>query len=227
METRDGHFDRLFIAPGPTIEAFHGCRSFTALDETFWKTQWNLTLLLAVAMDGNDEILPLAWGVAGSESKNSWSFFCQHLKRAFPSIDEKSMVVISDRGKGLEAAVPEELPNAHHLHCCQHLCENIMAMHPGDTVQKLFWKAAQTPSQKEFTSILKEIENIRSDVATYLSKIPPTTWAKWAIPVSQYDHLTSNIVESVNSSWMKIQEMPILEALHAIWYVMMEKFSSR
>ena len=59
------------MASGPTQEVFHWCRSFIALDGTFWKTCWNLTLLLAVAMDGDDQILPLAWGFAPAESTDN------------------------------------------------------------------------------------------------------------------------------------------------------------
>jgi hypothetical protein len=41
------------------------------------------------------------------------------LKRAFPSIDEKSMAAISDYDKGLETAVPEMLSYVYYLYCCQ------------------------------------------------------------------------------------------------------------
>ena len=70
-ETQNGAFYRLFIAPTATREAVRFCRPFIALDGTFWKTRWNLTLLLAVTMDGDNQILPLAWGIVPSESTES------------------------------------------------------------------------------------------------------------------------------------------------------------
>jgi len=78
LETQNHQFFCLFIAPGPTQEAFRWCRSFLALDGTFWKTRWDLTLLLAVIMDGDNQILPLAWGIVPSESTDNWAFFLSH-----------------------------------------------------------------------------------------------------------------------------------------------------
>jgi len=51
LETQNHQFFHLFIAPGPTQESYRWCRPFLAFDGTFRKTRWNLTLLLAVAMD--------------------------------------------------------------------------------------------------------------------------------------------------------------------------------
>jgi hypothetical protein len=49
---------------------------------------------------------------------------------------------ISNRSKGLDAAFADELSHATHAYCCQHLRENLMKLHPGSEVRKLFWKAA-------------------------------------------------------------------------------------
>lgn len=43
------------------------------------------------------------------------------------TLDEEDSVIMSDRGKGLVAAVDEIFPNAVHGYCCQHLAENVEA----------------------------------------------------------------------------------------------------
>jgi hypothetical protein len=82
------HFFQLFVAPGETQEAFRWCMPFIAIDGTFWKTHWNLALLLAVAMDGDNQILPLAWGIVPTESADNWTFFISYFRCTFPSIDD-------------------------------------------------------------------------------------------------------------------------------------------
>jgi hypothetical protein len=63
------------MALGPTQRALQYCRPFIALDGTIWKNRWDLTLLLAVTIGGNDEILPLAWAIMPTESAEEWNFF--------------------------------------------------------------------------------------------------------------------------------------------------------
>jgi hypothetical protein len=75
VSSKDGAFHQLFIAPGPSIKAFNNCCPLISLDGTFWKNQWDITLLIAVILDPNHEILPLAWGVVPSESEDHWGFF--------------------------------------------------------------------------------------------------------------------------------------------------------
>ena len=232
LEAKDGSFHRLFIAPGPTAEAFRYCRRFIALDGTYWRNRWDLRLLLAVARDGEDEILPLAWAIVPSESEDNWRFFLKHFKAAFREVDDETVLAVSDRAKGLEPAMRAELPRVCHTYCAQHLAENIMTtFHPGDEVRKLYWLAVKAPSKKRFDTCLERIAATKpkcKDVFEYLDKIPPHAWARHAIPLPRYVHSTSNIVESINSAWVpNIREAPVLQALIEIWRTMMTKFYER
>jgi zinc finger SWIM domain-containing protein 3 len=229
LESKDGAFHRLFLAPGPTQKAFQYCRRFIAFDGTFWKNRWDLTLLLAVTMDGNDEILPLAWAIVPTESNQHWNFFFKHFKAAFPSVDDPSMTVISDRGKGLESALPEQLPMASYCHCAQHICDNLMKnFHPGAEARKMFWKAVYAPSKELFETHLDQIDKLHATAGEYLRAIPFEMWARYAVKNPRFAHVTSNIVESINSAWLlDVREEPILHALDRIWTIMMGKFHSR
>lgn len=177
----------MLIAPGPTAEAFRYCRRFIDLDGTYWRNRWDLRLLLAVARDGEDEVLPLAWAIAPSESEESWRFFLKHFEAAFREVDHETALVVSDRAKGLEPAIRAELPRVCHTYCAQHLAENIMTtFHPRDKVRNLYWLAVEVPSKKRFDTCLKRVVKARprgKDVFDYLDRIPPHTWARHAIPL--------------------------------------------
>ncbi|KAK9386507.1 hypothetical protein V1515DRAFT_145358 [Lipomyces mesembrius] len=120
-----------------------------------------------------------------------------------------------------------ELPYATHAYCCQHLCENLMKLHPGGEVRKLLWQAARAFSKAKFQAYIEAIHKIYPAAAQYLKEISAQYWANYAVPTSRYGHLTSNIVESVNSLWLDIRSLPILIALQIIWHSMMEKFYIR
>jgi hypothetical protein len=45
------------MTPGSIQQTLQYYHPFIALDGTFWKDQWDLTLFLVVTIDSNDEIL--------------------------------------------------------------------------------------------------------------------------------------------------------------------------
>ena len=53
-------FERLFNCPGISRGAFHHCRPFIAMDGTFTKEIFSLTILLAVSVDDNGRSVLLA-----------------------------------------------------------------------------------------------------------------------------------------------------------------------
>ena len=137
---------------------------------------------------------------------DNWSFFLSHFRHSFPSLRDKELkfTMINDWSKELEPALTAEFPDIIPSYCCYHLGENLMKFHPGGEVRDLFWKAVKARSKIQFTDYLEAIQKLHKPAAEYLDQIPPQHWAKYAIPVPRYGHLTFNITESVNSSWLNI-----------------------
>ena len=88
VEDREGTscFQRLFICPSISCEAFRYCRSFIAMGGTFTKEIFNLTILLAASVDANNHSVLLAWAVVESENESSWRFFLSNLCTAIPQV---------------------------------------------------------------------------------------------------------------------------------------------
>ena len=85
---------------GSIRSRIHFLRPFYALDGTHTRSQYNLTLLIAVGIDAEDRILPFAWALVPIENEAWWSWFCKHLFEAFGGSFQPDTVIISDRDKG-------------------------------------------------------------------------------------------------------------------------------
>jgi MULE transposase domain len=98
--THENQFEAIFVVLGSIRSRIHLLRPFYALDGTHTRSQYNLTLLIAVGIDAEDRILPFAWALVPSENETWWSWFCEHLFEAFYGHFQPETVIISDRDKG-------------------------------------------------------------------------------------------------------------------------------
>ncbi|XP_015945598.1 uncharacterized protein LOC107470702 [Arachis duranensis] len=97
------YFHRLFWTFPPCIEAFRHCKPLVSIDGTHLYGKYGGTLLLAIAQDGNSNILPIAFAFVEGENAESWSFFLFNLREHVTP--QEGILVISDRHNGIKAAL--------------------------------------------------------------------------------------------------------------------------
>ena len=100
--------------------------------------------------------------------------------------------------------------------CCQHIVENIHKKF-GRQYKAPFWRIAQARSQRAFDMAVQALQNEALEVEEYISSIGYKTFAFACFPRPRFGHDTSNIVESTNSAWREIQELPPLQLLNGIY----------
>jgi MULE transposase domain len=214
--TKDDRFEALFVMLGSIRSRIDCLRPFYALDGTHTRSQYNLTLLIAVGIDAEDRILPFAWALVPCENKIWWTWFCEHLFEAFDGSFQPDTVIISDRDKGLLDAVESKLPGTYHAMCCQHITENIHKKF-GRQYKAPFWRIARAGSQEAFDIAVQALQNEAPKVEEYISSIGYESFAFARFPRPRFGHDTSNIVESINSVWREIRELPPLQLLNGIY----------
>jgi hypothetical protein len=210
---------------GPINIGIQTLRPFYALDGTYTRSRYNLTLLVAVGIDTEDHVLPLAFALVPIENEKWWSWFCEHFITALGSALPQHYVIISDREKGLLNTVKLKLPGAIHSMCCQHIAENIHKRF-GRNYKSLFWQIARAQSEVTFETAIQALQD-SPQVKEYLESIGYKSFAFSRFPHLRFGHDTSNIVESVNSIWREIRELPPLQLIDGIYQWTLTSFHQR
>ncbi|XP_025678700.1 uncharacterized protein [Arachis hypogaea] len=122
-------FHRVFWTFPPCVEAFKHCKSLISIDGTHLYGKYGGTLLMAIAQDGNANILPIAFAVVKGETKEAWSFFLSYLREHVTP--QPGVLVISDRHKSTGRALNAEgslwkPPHAFQAFCTRHIAANFM-----------------------------------------------------------------------------------------------------
>ncbi|XP_052110329.1 uncharacterized protein LOC127741602 [Arachis duranensis] len=125
-----GQFDKVFLSYPPCIKAFKHCKPFISVDSMHLYGKYDGVLLIAVAQDGNSNILSVAFAVIEFESTESWSFFLTNLGRHVTP--QEGLLIISDRSQVIKAALRAndnlwEPLRVFHAYCVRHMATNIVS----------------------------------------------------------------------------------------------------
>jgi hypothetical protein len=157
---------RIFWAFGHCIQAFRYCRPVLCVKSAPLCGKYQGVLLTALALDANDCLVPVAFAVAESETKDSWLWFLRNVKQAV--VKERSGVcIIHDCKAELVDAVdgiqndPEEphpWRDVKSRWCMQHLAQNFLASFGDKKLMALFKRLCQQKQASKFAKIWKELD---------------------------------------------------------------------
>lgn len=161
--------------------------------------------MVAVGMDGNNQILPIATGVCQGESNETWSWFMSKLKECIGEV--KGLSIIFDRYLAIAHACSTVFPNAFHGYCCRHLMMNCNLK--SKKWRAIYWRTCKLYTEREFDDSISEI---RASKPLVYKKLEDAGWGRWSrayCPANRYNYLTSNSAESVNSLTARVRKVPI------------------
>lgn len=128
-ENGETQFHRLFWAFYPCINGFKYCKPVVHVDGTWLYGKYKGTLLLAVAQDGNNKTIPIAFALVEGETKEGWSFFLKNLRRHVTK--GISVCMVSDRHESIKSAFNDprngwQATGSAHVYCIRHIKQNFM-----------------------------------------------------------------------------------------------------
>jgi transposase-like protein len=117
---------RVFWSFAQTEHAFQFCRPVVLIDGTFLMRKYRGTLMMAAAVDPEDQIVPMAFALAEGENNSSWSWFMRLLRTQVLGAS-RTICLILDRHAGILHAASEDiegfLPLVHRW-CMRHFAAN-------------------------------------------------------------------------------------------------------
>nr|XP_029147415.1 uncharacterized protein LOC114925060 [Arachis hypogaea] len=125
VDESQAYFHRLFWTFPPCIEAFRHCKPLISIDGTHLYGKYGRMLLIAIAQDGNSNILPVAFAL------------------------------VEDRHNGIKAALEAPdggwlPPSAYRAFCIRHVAANFALTFKGKDARRLLVNSAYAKTEVEF-----------------------------------------------------------------------------
>jgi hypothetical protein len=243
----------LHVFPEFVNESLNFVRPVISLDAAHLKGKYKGTLFIATVLTANNEVYPLGFLISsGNEDLATWTKMLTLLKEACPLIastdawhaeeresyfhsDHHSeflrFVFISDRDKGLKAALKAIFPRNLETSCAKHIDANV-AQKYGQKCARLVCPIAKTFSTRRENYLLEQIRIIKPDAVSYLLEDLKdvvwrgTSWLDERKPLpARYGIVTSNTSESVKSMFMDARNVGWLRAVDTIIDIMSTRIS--
>lgn len=117
-----------------------------------WKINslYNGMMLVAVGLDGNNGILPVAFCKVDVEDLDSYMYFLKNINNTLRLENGKGLCILGDEDNGIDYGVKEYLPEAASRQCCHKVFIEMVTRFPTAPVQHLFWLACRSTSATSF-----------------------------------------------------------------------------
>ncbi|XP_022023776.1 uncharacterized protein LOC110924041 [Helianthus annuus] len=218
-------FRRVFWDFAPSIQGFKHCRPVISIDGTHLYGKPKGKMMIAMGVDGNNQILPLAFAIVETESYASWNWFLAHVKKHVVK-DREGICVISDRHAGILKAVNEQ---GSPCYCLRHFINNGNEKFRNSQLKTLAYRAG-TGSQnqiRKFNSIMEEIGKINRQSRQWLESHALDIWTLAHDGGKRYGLLTTNLSEIFNSVLKGARFLPITACVQLTFYRLVNYFDVR
>ncbi|CAL9178687.1 unnamed protein product [Musa hybrid cultivar] len=233
LQTSDDSRFRFFVAFHASLYGFeHGCRPLLFLDDLSLKANKQWKFLVATAVDGENDIYPVAFSVVDSETRENWHWFLVQLKSAFTL--SRVITFVSSCQYGLEEELSKVFEDSFHCYSEQCLVENLMTEMENTWTQEVKDKIVDQLRRAIYACKVDEfnesIENIRiqsKELAEWVLAMKPESWSDAFIKGSRHGHYSSGATEKFNSWVLTRYEPSVLQIIDILRCKLMELMFSR
>ncbi|XP_057755099.1 uncharacterized protein LOC130974303 [Arachis stenosperma] len=227
LDESQAYFHRLFWTFPPCIEAFCHCKPLVNIDGINLYGKYGGTLLVAIAQDGNSDILPVAFALVEGENAESWSFFLSNLGEHVTP--QSGLLVISDRHNGIKAALEAPdggwlPPSAYRTFCIRHVAANFALTFKDKDARRLLVNAAYAKTEVEFHYWFDILRSEDPAMYDWANRIEYSFWTQHCDEGRRFGHMTTNISECVNSILKSVRNLPVCSLVKATYRRLAELF---
>ncbi|QHO23417.1 uncharacterized protein DS421_12g363350 [Arachis hypogaea] len=221
---------RVFWSYYPCIRAFRHCKPIVQVDGTHLYGKYKGCLLVAVSQDGNNNIVPIAFAIVEGETSEAWHFFLSNLRQHVVTRD--GVGLISDRHESINAAVERSNrawspPRAFHTFCIRHIESNFLRKFKAPHLQKLVVNIGYSRTVREYEVRYQRLRDRGEAYTNWLNRIPREQYALAFDGGYRWGHMTTNLVECINSVLKGARNLPITALVKATFYRLNELFTRK
>ncbi|XP_057730577.1 uncharacterized protein LOC130945903 [Arachis stenosperma] len=221
---------RVFWSYYPCIRAFRHCKPVVQVDGTHLYGKYKGCLLVAVSQDGNNNIVPIAFAIVEGETSDAWYFFLSNLRQHVVTRD--GVGLISDRHESINAAVERSNgawspPRAFHMFCIRHIESNFLRKFKAPYLQKLVVNLGYSRTVREYEVRYQRLRERGEAYTNWLNRIPREQYALAFDGGYRWGHMTTNLVECINSVLKGARNLPVTALVKATFYRLNELFTRK
>ncbi|XP_057721350.1 uncharacterized protein LOC130935565 [Arachis stenosperma] len=221
---------RVFWSYYPCIRAFRHCKPVVQVDGTHLYGKYKGCLLVAVSQDGNNNIVPIAFAIVEGETSDAWHFFLSNLRQHVVTRD--GVGLISDRHESINAAIARSNgawspPRAFHMFCIRHIESNFLRKFKAPYLQKLVVNIGYSRTVREYEQRYQRLRERGEAYTNWLNRIPREQYALAYDGGYRWGHMTTNLVECINSVLKGARNLPITALVKATFYRLNELFTRK
>ncbi|XP_047259107.1 uncharacterized protein LOC107853054 [Capsicum annuum] len=187
-------------------------------------------MLIAVTVDANRQIFPLALAIVNKETKEAWSWFLSCL-RIHMVVGRRGVTYISDRAptilRSFNDLVELHQPNAYHRFCLRHVKSNFLSNFPNKQLEGLMWQAAIQHQECKFKAVMQCLKDAEPGAYNFLMKILLEKWTVHRDGDKRWGILTTSLSESFNGFLKKSRGLPITTIIKLTYGQILKRFVSR
>ncbi|XP_071694530.1 uncharacterized protein [Rutidosis leptorrhynchoides] len=180
------------------------------VDGAHLKSRYLGTNLIAVAMDANNGILPLSYGIGAGETTDHWKWFFGNLRDSLQSSGCCIVIltIISDRAPAIDAGISNVFSEVFHALCARHLLGNLKSVSKRvKSYEWHYWKMCKAYRKSDFDHHYGIL--CIPDSARTLTTVGFNRWSRHHADRVRYAYLTSNSAESMNALSVHARKLPI------------------
>ncbi|XP_057728687.1 uncharacterized protein LOC130944392 [Arachis stenosperma] len=220
-------FHQVFWSFPSCIEAFRHCKPLVSVDGTHLYGKYADTLLMGIAQDGNNNILPVAFALVERENTDSWYFFLTNLRRHVAT--RPGVLLISDRHAAIKAALERERCGwEHNVYCVRHIASNFATSFKSKEAKRHLVNAAYSKTQEQsqyYLELISSEDPVTSPhMMEWIRGLEPLKWLQHLDEGRRYGHTTTNLSECINSVLKGTKNLPVCAIVKSTYHRLNELF---
>ncbi|RYQ89324.1 hypothetical protein Ahy_B09g096028 isoform A [Arachis hypogaea] len=198
------------------IWAFRHCKPIVQVDGTHLYGKYKGCLLVAVSQDGNNNIALIAFAIVEGETSDAWHFFLSNLRQHVVTRDAV------ERSNGAWSP-----PRAFHMFCIRHIESNFLRKFKAPYLQKLVVNIGYSRTVREYEVRYQQLRERGEAYTNWLNRISREQYALAFDGGYRWGHMTTNLVECINSVLKGARNLPITALVKATFYRLKELFTRK